>query len=234
MYKAIIFDLDNTLLDYDRCESDSLLMTGGRHGFEQWERFTWEAFRATFDPINWTYWSERVVRKLTIHQVLEYSFRDTLEKLERDKGEAEALARTYWEHFCAICHFEEGAPELLADLHGSRKLAVVSNGIGEAQRRRTASGGIDHLFDAFVVSDEVGLWKPDRTIFEVALRELGLDRSEVLFVGDSLQDDYAGARNAGIDFCFYNRKRVTLDRGYEPDYVIERIGDIRGVLSGER
>ncbi|MFB9753684.1 HAD family hydrolase [Paenibacillus hodogayensis] len=232
MYKAILFDLDNTLLDYDRCEADSMHRTGLQHGLEQWEQFTWERFWETFGPINWGYWSDRVARKLSIHQVLEYSFHDTLVKLDRDRTHSTALARTYWEHFCAICHFETGAKELLGELHGGPKLGIVSNGIGESQRRRTASGGIDHLFDAFIVSDEVGHWKPSRPIFEIALQELDVDRSEVLFVGDSLQDDYEGAKAAGIDFCFYNRRKIALEERIAPRYVVERISDLREVLDG--
>ncbi|TNJ63208.1 HAD family hydrolase [Paenibacillus hemerocallicola] len=230
LYKAIIFDLDNTLLDYDRCETDSMHLTGRQHGLEQWELFTWDTFWKTFSPINWVYWSERNERKLNIHQVLELSFRDTLERLERDIAFATVLAGTYWEHFCRSCHFEEGARELLSELHGSRKLAVISNGIGESQRKRTASGGIAHLFDAFIVSDEVGHWKPDRNIFEIALRELGVDRSEALYIGDSLRDDYEGSREAGIDFCFYNRGKVRLEERFAPRYVVERLSDIRPLL----
>ncbi|MEF3306369.1 HAD family hydrolase [Paenibacillus sp. GYB003] len=230
MYKAILFDLDNTLLDYDRCEADSMLMTGRQHGLEEWERFSWELFWTTFAPINGVYWNERTERKLSIRQVLDYSFRDTLARLDWDASRSAKLAETYWDHFCALCHFEEGAKELLGELHGSRKLAVVSNGIGEAQRKRTASGDIFRLFDAFIVSDEVGRWKPDPYIFEIALRELGVRPSEALFVGDSLECDYAGALAAGIDFCFYNRSRAPLDAGIAPRYAVERIGDIRSIL----
>lgn len=232
MYKAIIFDLDHTLLDYDRSETDAMQLTIRQHGLEQEERWTWERFRETFGPINWMYWSERNERRLTIHQILEYSFRDTFIRLEHSDADPSALARTYWDHFCSLCHFEDGARELLGDLHGNRKLAVISNGIGEGQRRRTASGDILKLFDAFIVSDEVGYWKPDRNIFEIALSELGAHRSEVLYVGDSLKDDYAGARAADIDFCLYNRSGAALDEQVNPRYVVQRIGDIRSIALG--
>lgn len=231
-YKAIIFDLDNTLLDYDRCEADSMHIAGRHHGLEQWDNFNWETFWGTFSPINWIYWSERNERKLTIHQVLELSFRDTLERLERDIAMSQPLASTYWEHFCRLCYFEEGAKELLEELHGQHKLAIISNGIGESQRQRTANGGIAHLFDAFIVSDEVGLWKPDRTIFEIALQKLGVDRSEALYIGDSLNDDYEGAHSAGIDFCFYNRNKSALDVKYQPRYKIERLSELHSIVKG--
>jgi len=233
LYKAVIFDLDNTLLNYDLCESDSMRLTGRKHGLEQWERFTWELFWEAFAPINWVYWSERIERKLTIHQVLEYSFRDTLKRLEWDSVHSVPLARTYWEHFCELCHFEDGAQELLTELHGSRKLAVISNGIGEAQRKRTASGNIAHLFDSFIISDEVGFLKPDRSIFEIALGELGLDRTEVLYIGDSLEIDGVGASNAGIDFCFYNRGRLPVQGPFVPQYAIERLSELPAVIASK-
>ncbi|MBO9606430.1 MAG: HAD family hydrolase, partial [Paenibacillaceae bacterium] len=99
----------------------------------------------------------------------------------------------------------------------------VSNGIGEAQRSRLAAGGVIGLFDTLTVSDEVGYWKPEREIFDETLKRLQIQPAEALFIGDSLHDDYNGAVNAGIDFCYYNRSGAQIDPDVRPKYMIDSL-----------
>jgi putative hydrolase of the HAD superfamily len=89
---------------------------------------------------------------------------------------------------------------------------------------------LDGYFDELAVSDEVGVGKPDPRIFQGILEKMGLATQEVLFVGDSLNDDYEGARCAGIDFVFYNRKRIPLEAHLRPAYTIERLDELEYIL----
>ncbi len=230
MYKAIIFDIDNTLLDYSSSELFSMQQTMKEHGFYEQEQFKWDHFWDSFSPINMMYWNERNNMKINIQQVLEYSFRDTLKYLKSEHSISKSMALTYWELFCNTCHFERGATDLLAHLHGGYKLSVISNGIGEAQRKRLLTGEIKHYFDSLIISDEVGQWKPDKAIFDTALASLNVDASEVLFIGDSITDDYEGASKAKIDFCFYNKYKQTLAPQIKPTFVIDQLLDIKHVI----
>ncbi|MBB6671600.1 HAD family hydrolase [Cohnella nanjingensis] len=230
MYKAILFDLDNTLLNYTGSELQAMQHTLRTHGLLEWERFAWERFWPVFGSHNLRYWLGRIESRMPILEVLDRSFRDTLLELEEDHALSPDLAFTYWEHFCDLCLYEEGAYELLSDLHGRYRLSVVSNGIGEAQRRRLLSGGADRLFHSIHVSDEMGVWKPDKAIFDAALVALGVDRSEALFVGDSLTDDYIGAANAGIDFCHYNPRSMAPAEGIAPLYTVHSLRELRELL----
>lgn len=229
-YKAILFDLDNTLLNYSMSELKSMQNTVEKHGLIHKEAFSWDAFWALFSDVNFRYWNERLISNYTIHQVLEYSFRDTLEELALDHSEASILSALYWKTFCLACDFEDHAMEVLTHLHGRHKLAIISNGIGEAQRSRLAAGGMNHFFDALIISDEVGYWKPDKKIFDEALKRLGIDRTEALFIGDSLRDDYHGAINAGIDFCYYNRQGQPIDADVRPKYMINSLMNVASLL----
>lgn len=230
-YKAILFDLDNTLLNYSMSELKSMQQTVKEHQLVENEAFKWESFWSLYRTINFHYWNERINKSYTIFEVLEYSFHDTLTQLGMDHADSKALADLYWNAFCAACDFEDHAKETLSALHGHYQLAIISNGIGEAQRSRLTAGGLSHYFDALIVSDEVGYWKPDKEIFEEALARLDIKHSEALFIGDSLHDDYNGAVNAGIDFCYYNRNGEPMDHTVRPKYMIDSLQHIRRYLN---
>ncbi|WP_245855580.1 YjjG family noncanonical pyrimidine nucleotidase [Paenibacillus rigui] len=227
MYKAIIFDLDNTLLDYSRSELHCMKQTLAQH---QLNDLVWEEFWGIFAPINDRYWVSRNTNNHHISQVLEYSFADTLKELNRDFSRAGSISQTYWGLFCNSCHLEPSADRLLEQLHGRYAMGMITNGIGEAQRKRLAAGNLGHYFDSVVISDEVGYWKPDKAIFDIALKELDLRKHEVLFVGDSLTDDYMGAVNAGVDFCYYNRRNRMVPEHQKPKFTIGELTELQGLL----
>jgi FMN phosphatase YigB (HAD superfamily) len=202
-YKAVLFDLDNTLMKYDASENKAMKSAVEQLGLTGHRGFSWAGYWEVFRRINTYYWENRADLHLDTGQMLRLSFGDTLSELGMDGSLAASLADLYWRVFCRTCEFEEGALELLAALHGKARLAIVSNGIGEAQRGRLAAGGIAHYFDTVVACDEVGCSKPDAAIFHLTLGRLGVDREDALYVGDSLHFDFGGTRNAGIDFCYY-------------------------------
>ncbi|BBI36488.1 HAD family hydrolase [Cohnella abietis] len=232
-YKAIIFDLDNTLLNYSASELKSMQQTVQTHGLIHHESFTWDSFWIHYSKINMYYWNERNKSGHNIYQILELSFQDTLKELRLDHSDSKLLANLYWDTFCNACDFEEHATDILSHLHGKYNLAIISNGIGQAQRCRLAVGKIEHYFDALVISDEVGYWKPDKEIFAEALKRLNIHHSEALFVGDSLNDDYFGALNAGIDFCYYNRMSNPIDTSIRPKFMIDSLNKISDFLASQ-
>lgn len=226
MYKAVLFDLDNTLLNYTSSELSSMKRTIFDHQILNEEQEGWEAFWEAYLTHNAKHWIEFVTNigpHKSIEEVLISSFRDAL---NLNQALHEQLSATYWAYFCNSCHFEIGAEEVLHAIKTKYKLGIISNGIGSAQRKRLAAGNITHMFDSVLVSDEAGIRKPEKEIFERALNELGVSSEEVLFVGDSITDDYHGALNAGIDFCFYNRNLVEMNAEIKPKYVINELQEL--------
>lgn len=229
MYKTIIFDLDNTLINYELCEYESMKKTLQEHDIFVDDEAGLERFWEVYPEHSYRYWIDFVSggKIKSIRELLVNTFRDAL---ERDDRLHELLADAYWDYFCHTCIFEEGAEELLDQLKGNYQLGIITNGISDSQGKRLRAGGIDDLFEAVVISDEVGLRKPDEGIFEIALRELNAKRHEVLYVGDSVDDDLVGAMNAGIDFCFYNRKEVSMPEGMSAKFVIQELQELIDIL----
>ena len=114
------------------------------------------------------------------------------------------------------------------------RLGVVTNGPAAIQRDKAALLGIDRLVDFVLVSGEFGSEKPDRAIFEEALRLGGARADEAVMVGDSLEHDIAGAHRAGIASIWVNPSgRSPEPIGLQPDFVITRLEELVGLLEPE-
>lgn len=96
--------------------------------------------------------------------------------------------------------------EVLARLRPLTKLGVVTNGVSGLQRRKYDGSGLAHWFDAVAISGEVRIGKPERGIFDHIARELGVDVTKCVMVGDNPERDVQGGKNAGM-------KTVWVDRG---------------------
>jgi putative hydrolase of the HAD superfamily len=108
--------------------------------------------------------------------------------------------------------------------HRSLKLGVISNFDNRAYSVMR-SLNILHFFDAVTLSSEAGYCKPDREIFEVAVRALGAPASEILLVGDSLQDDVEAGTRAGLPAVLIDRRNR-----YESVPSVKRISTLRELL----
>ncbi|MFD2670292.1 HAD family hydrolase [Marinicrinis sediminis] len=225
-----MFDLDNTLLNYSKTEFSSMERTVHQAGLSAASTFEWDLFWYTYSQKNKHIWEDRHQSGYAIEQILEQSFFQTLGELDLDASLSHSLAKIYWDIFCHTCELEEDVNELLSSLYGTYKLAIITNGISEGQRKRLAAGQIDHFFNAIIVSDEVGCCKPDKLIFGIAMDKLQVTPSDVLFVGDSIRDDYAGAMNAELDFCLINRKQIRLPQQIQPTYFIHSLKELLHVL----
>ncbi|MDE8691723.1 HAD-IA family hydrolase, partial [Faecalibacterium sp. DFI.5.82] len=95
--------------------------------------------------------------------------------------------------------------DVLRELSEVATLAVVTNGFDRVQSRRVRESGILDFVEDVFVSEKMDREKPNRKIFDAALRALGVEnREHVLMVGDSMSSDVQGGVNAGLDTCWYN------------------------------
>jgi HAD superfamily hydrolase (TIGR01549 family) len=202
-YTAVLFDLDGTLIDFDACVRDALRTAFAELGYEVSNEQIWAEIQAASAEAGAVHWGHQSAQGWTRAQVMEAIMRDTLAALGAETEHPEVPANRYWARFCKTTHLNPGARETLERLHGHYKLGLVTNGDSDAQRGRLQASGLDRFFDAIAISDEVGCAKPDPRIFTLALAELGVSAQETIYVGDSIEHDYAGAGSAGIDFCYY-------------------------------
>lgn len=111
------------------------------------------------------------------------------------------------------------------------RLALVTNGPSELQRWKLQSVGLANRFDALAISGELGVAKPNPSIFRNVLEELDADRRDVWHIGDSLSHDVAGARAAGLISVWLNRFGQTPRSGdADPDFEVTSLSQFVGIL----
>ena len=105
------------------------------------------------------------------------------------------------------------------------KLGLLSNGNTYPERC-----GLERYFAFVVFSQDVQVEKPDRRIFEITAERAGCEFAQMLHVGDSLKNDVAGARNAGVRSVWLNREGEPNDTEIRPDYEVTALTEIPAIL----
>jgi putative hydrolase of the HAD superfamily len=146
-----------------------------------------------------------------------------------DEALAGELAAAYPAFRRALRPIDPEAEATLTDLGRDHRLALVTNGAPDVQREKLAPTPLATHFDAIVISAELGVGKPDPAIFRAALDALGVASADAVMVGDSLERDIAGARRAGIRSVWLDRAGITTS-GITPDARVRSLGELRGAV----
>ena len=125
-----------------------------------------------------------------------------------------------------------GARELMAELSSSYSLALLTNGAPDLQREKIAASGLESFFKAIAVSGEHGIGKPKPEIFHRLLAELGVSAGEAVMVGNSLERDIAGARNAGIRSIWIRVPGSEEQADVTPYHTITDLAEIPEIIRG--
>lgn len=224
-YRFLLFDLDNTLLDFDAAEQVAI-----RKAFRDLGLEPTDALIDRYCAINIAQWEAFERGELTRDEVLVRRFALLFGELglSLDPEHAEALYRGY----LGIGHyFVPHAPELLAALAPHYRLFIASNGVADTQESRLASAGIVPYFQDIFISETTGHHKPERAYFDYCFSHIaGFDPRAALMIGDSLTSDILGGRNAGIDTCWFNPKHSPGRPDIRPTYEIRSLPELPELL----
>lgn len=136
------------------------------------------------------------------------------------------------DYFLSYPRFCTGFPNMMETLNVLRdrgaKLAIVTNASVSFQSSAIQALGIEHLFDAIVISEAEGVRKPDRRIFDLTLARLGVAPNEAVFVGDHPEIDIQGAQSAGMR-AIWKRDDYWGACAFA-DAVIEELEELPGIL----
>lgn len=227
-YTTILFDADDTLLDFDKDETQALKKVMMHHAIP----VTDENIRI-YKEINIGLWKalERgEIDKPTLKQV---RFKTFFEKIGFTLYEDSfKINEEYLDNLGEGGNLSEGAKELIEYLKKENyDLYIVTNGIEHTQKRRLTKAGILHHFTDIFVSEAVGYQKPRKEYFDYVLSHITeKNKDKLLLVGDSLTSDIQGAVNAGIPCAWLRHNKAADHSGYSPDYIIGSVTEVKTLL----
>ena len=231
MIKAVLWDLDNTVLDFTAAERASLKRAYALFGFGECS----DEMADDYARINAMQWEMLERGEKQLKDVLVDRYRVFLEKYGHDSALAGEFTKEYEAHIPDTLVFIPGALETLKALKGKVIQCCATNGVLAVQEQRLKESGLADIFDRIYISSAMGVSKPAKEYFVRILDDLaGIKTDEVLMVGDSLTSDMKGAANAGIPKCFFNRRRKEVRADFEIEYMIEDISEVMSIVEKSR
>ncbi|MGQ0716835.1 MAG: HAD family hydrolase [Pseudonocardiales bacterium] len=194
---AVCFDVDATLVDYEASTRAGLReLLGTDEAWADWCTLTdWHYLRYLAGEVDFDTMRQQRTRDFFAYrgEVLCHG-----EVVRREERRAAAMRRA-WRLF------DDALPCLRALRALGLRLAAITNAAGEYQRAKLGALGLESTFDAVLISGELGVAKPHHAIFRRACRALGVLPVQAVHVGDRLDTDAEGARNAGLHGVWLDR-----------------------------
>lgn len=225
MIKNLLFDLDDTLLDFHASEKESLKDTLIHFGIEPSE-----STMALYSEVNRGQWKLLEQGKTTKPKLKIDRYRIFFEKIGVDIAASDA-ANFYENRLSKSAILVDGAKELLDTLRGKYRLYLITNGFSVIQRGRIAASDIGEYFDGIFVSEEMGADKPTQLYFDKCFAEIeGFCKEESLVIGDSLTSDIKGGNSVGVRTVWYNPKGASAT-DVVPTFEIKTLAELTELLS---
>lgn len=194
--RAVVFDIDNTLYDYDAAHAPA---------FQALTDYASHELSVSADEfVRRHAEAEREMRRrcgdncAALHNRL-LRYQVLLEGMGKPPGPALRMSRLYWRTLLDAVHPYPGAIEALSRLRQmGLKVGVGTNMTAEAQYEKLIRLGAMSQVDFIVTSEEITAEKPDRRLFDACVQKAGCEAQACVFVGDSLENDVRGAMDAGM------------------------------------
>lgn len=229
--RAILFDADETLFDFERSQREALLESLSL-GAESAEA---ELAFGEYKLINANLWRDYEEGRIDRDALRLRRFELLLARLGPESSPAKdaiTLAEDFLANLSRKSYLLPGALETLTELKEKGLiLAVASNGFSQVQRGRLELSPIKGLLSFVFISEEMGCQKPEPEFFAKCLEGLDCQASQAIFVGDSPQADVAGAKRAGIFSVWVNRLGASYPYDVPaPDAEIRSVGELPRIL----
>ncbi len=228
-YTHLFFDADGTLFDFNTSEKKAL---------EKAVCTLCGVWRPEFAPmyheVTKRTWKELEKKLITLERLKTLRFERFKEVSDLD-FDVDKMSKVYIDFLSQSDDLFPGTLELLEEMSMKYALVLATNGITSVQRGRIAATGTGKYFKAIVISEEVGLAKPDPKFFQIASEQSGNPAKEnILMIGDSMTSDMQGAANYGIASCLivppHKEVPVLGADDPRPDFIVRNFDQLKEIL----
>lgn len=223
-YNWVLFDADETLFSFNSYLGLTSMLK--RYGID-FSREDYDAFQA----VNKLLWVAYQNNEITAQDIQMRRFAKLSEQTGVDQIR---LNQELMAEMAKVSKPLDGVMEMLEALHPKVKMGIITNGFTELQQQRLQNTQTEKFFDIVVVSEQIGVAKPDRKVFDYAFSQMDdLDKTKILMVGDTLASDILGGYNSGIDTCWFNHANLENDTKIQPTYEIKDIRELVRIVEGK-
>ncbi len=225
-YNTLLFDLDDTLLDFDAAEKSALRQLCASYSLSLTPEM-----EKRYQTINKSLWEAYEEGKIDRDEVLNTRFSrffaeygETVDGIELEKRFRRFLQEGH--------ELIDDAFDIISSLKNDYQLFIVTNGVADTQAKRLNDSGLRPFFDDVFVSDEIGYQKPKKEFFQYVFEKIPqVHLDATLIIGDSLTSDIKGGHLVGIDSCWFNPKLKENYTKISPTYEIQKLKDLYRILN---
>ncbi|WP_312472149.1 YjjG family noncanonical pyrimidine nucleotidase [Neobacillus sp.] len=224
-YQTLLFDVDDTLLDFTAAENEALRLL-----FEEQNIPLTTELEADYKKINHRLWKSFEEGKIDRDEVVNTRFSILFMEYGQvvDGALLEKSYRSYLEEGHQLVN---GAFELISDLQNQYDLYIVTNGVSKTQDKRLRASGLHPIFKDIFVSEDTGFQKPMKEYFDYVFARIPhFSVEQTLIIGDSLSSDIKGGQLAGLDTCWFNPQMMPNDTGIVPTYQIQKLDELYRII----
>lgn len=227
IYQTILWDVDQTLLDFDKSQNYAL-----RFCFQNLNLEINDEIVRIYASINDSYWKRLELGEVTKKELLTGRFDRLFEQLHIETVTSAEIAPMYQKALGSVYFYRDDSLNLCKKLKGKVRQYVVTNGVSSTQRNKLRLSGFDQIMDGIFISEEMNFAKPDIRFFEGCFQQINdFQKESTLIVGDSLTSDIKGGNQAGIACCWYNPTGHKNESGLKIDYEIQNLWEVEEILS---
>jgi len=225
--KNIFFDLDHTLWDFDKNSDLTFFKILQKNNI----KIDVNKFLIEYHPINRKYWDMYRENRVSKSDLRFFRLSDTFNKLNYkvDDDIINKLAIDYIEHLSDFNNLIPDTFLVLEELKLKYNMHIITNGFKEVQRRKLEKSKLIHYFKTVTISEDVGVKKPDKLIFEHAIFSAKAKIENSIMIGDNYHADILGASALGMRAIYFNFHKTDEQRR-ENVIVIENLKEILKIL----
>jgi YjjG family noncanonical pyrimidine nucleotidase len=221
--KFIYFDLDDTLLDFTNASKRAFAKLLAHYQLSN-EKISYDIYQIG----NHKTWIEFEQNKISSQELRSLRFKRFLSAIHCSrKLNPLEMNQTYILYLIDETTLIPGATELIHFFKGKIPMGILTNGLKEAQRPRLMKAALFSFFNEVIVSDEIGISKPNPSIFDFARRQAGnISNGHILLIGDNPYTDIQPAQKAGFKTIWYNPDNKILPEDIRPELVVSCLTEI--------
>ena len=209
VYKALLIDLDDTILSFSKAEEYALKKLFLYYNIEINQNII-----DLYKEINLKYWKKLEKKEITREDLLKQRFKEFFQRINFSVSESDAYLANdiYFSYLTSKVFYIRKTVPALTKLKEKYQIYIITNGIKQVQTKRMKlATRLKGLYDGIFISEEIGTPKPSVEYMNQVLNKIGYKKEDILIIGDSLSSDMMLGINSCVDTCWFNVKKQKTD-----------------------